>query len=67
MITKIITAKGGQFAVETDGRYRAVETYYGMSSDEKPTTGVNNADRFFEMDTCALFVYDESGKQWIPV
>lgn len=66
MITKIITAKGGEFAVE-DGHLRPVETYYGLSSDAKPTEGVNNADRYLEMDTGDVYLFDGSGNRWLPV
>ena len=67
MITKIITAKCGEFAVEADGRLRAVETYYGLSSDPKPTEGVNNADRYLEMDSGNVSLFDEENKQWHPI
>ena len=66
MVTKTITVKGGEFAVEPDGRLRPIETYYGMSGDAKPTEGVNNADRYLEMDTGDIFLFDETGKQWLP-
>ena len=67
MITKIIAAKGGEFAVEAAGRIRAVETYYGLKADVKPLEGINNADRYFEMDTGNLYLFDEAGRQWLPV
>ena len=66
MITKTITVKGGEFAVEADGRLRPVETYYGMFDDPKPTEGVNDADRYAEKDTGDLFIFDGDGKQWLP-
>ena len=67
MITKIITAKGGEFAVGADGRLRPVETHFGLSTDTKPTEGVQNAERYFEMDSGDLYLYDADGKQWLPV
>ena len=65
MITKVITAKGGELAVETDGRVRPVATLYGLSADEKPVGVQKNADRFLEMDTGELYLYDEVGGQWL--
>ena len=66
MITKTITVKGGEFAVEPDGRLRPIETYYGMSADPKPIDMVKDADRYLEKDTKKLFIFDEGGKQWLP-
>ena len=67
MITKIITVKGGEFAVEENGRIRPVETHYGLSGDTKPTEGVKNADRYFEMDTRKVGLFDEMGRVWLPL
>lgn len=64
MITRIIHVKGGEYALENDGRIRAVETNYGLSADTKPVEGVQNADRFFEMDTGTTFVFDETNGIW---
>ena len=66
MITKTIIVKGGEFAVEPDGRLRPIETYYGMKAAPKPTEGVNDADRYLEKDTKKLFIFDADGKQWLP-
>lgn len=66
MITKIITVKGGEFAVEADGRLRPVETYYGLSADPKPMEGVNNADRYMEMDTGEVSLFDATNHRWWP-
>lgn len=65
MITKVITAKGSELAVENDGRVRPVATMYGLAEDEKPVGTVKNADRFLEMDTGALYLYDEVGGKWL--
>lgn len=67
MVTKIIVAKGGEFAVEADGRLRAVETYYGLQEDEKPIAGVNNADRYVEMDGGGVWLFDADNGRWLPV
>lgn len=66
-ITPIINVKGGEYALEPDGRIRAVETHWGLSADTKPTEGINNADRFFEMDTGTLFVFDEENTVWYKI
>ena len=66
MITKTITVKGGEFAVEPDGRLRPIETYYGMQADPKPIDMVKDADRYLEKDTKKLFIFDGGGKQWLP-
>ena len=66
MITKTVTVKGGEFAVEPDGRLRPIETYCGMKADPKPIDMVKDADRYLEKDTKKLFIFDEGGKQWLP-
>lgn len=67
MITKIIKVKGGEFAVEANGRMRPVETHYGLSDDTKPIEGVRDADRYVEKDTGNVFIFDETGKRWLPM
>lgn len=37
---------------------------YGLSTDVKPT-GVCNASLFYEMDTGALYLFDEENKRWL--
>lgn len=64
MVTKIIAERGGEYAV-VDGQTRAVATHYGLSSDTKPIDGVKNADRFCEMDTGNVYLYDEANKAWL--
>ena len=65
-ITKVITTKDGEVAVSADGYVRAVATFYGLSSDAKPIDGVDNADRFMEMDTGDVYLFDEQNKTWLP-
>ena len=67
MVTKTIKVKGGEFAVEPDGRLRPIETHYGMSEETKPIEGVKDADCYLERDTGSVFIFDETGKQWLPV
>ena len=67
MVSRIIKVKGGEYVISGNGRMLAVETYFGLSSDPKPTERANNADRFMEMDTRKVYVYDEDNKTWWPL
>ena len=39
-------------------------TYAGLSTDSKPTEGVNNGDCFLAMDTGKIYFYDAANEQW---
>lgn len=67
MITPIINVKGGEYALSADGLRRPVKTYWGLSTDTKPIEGVNDADRYFEKDKGAMYVFDEDVKDWFPI
>jgi len=41
--------------------------YYGLSTDTKPTDGVDNAALFIEMDTGTAYLYDAEGAEWLEV
>ena len=43
---------------------RLTTLYKGISNDTKPTDGVRNGSRYFEMDTSRLYIYNEAGNQW---
>ena len=44
--------------------FSAINTSYkGLSTDNKPTKA-RNGDRFFEIDTQALLLFDEENMQW---
>ncbi len=43
----------------------SIRDYRGMSADEKPVNGVPNGSSFYEMDTKALYLFDEGSKTWI--
>ena len=45
---------------------RKIGAWCGLSTDPKPTEGVENAVVFYEMDTGNVFMFDEENKQWIP-
>jgi len=65
MVTKVIEIGGNKTAVDKNNfEIRRIAEYYGLSSDEKPA-GAKNADVFYEMDTHAVYLYDESGGQWL--
>jgi len=41
------------------------DTYFGLSTDEKPiTNNIKNASIFYEMDTGNMFMYDKQNKIW---
>lgn len=62
MITKTIELDGSEIAIN-DG-YRKIVTAYGLSTDEKSVDGYKNADRFLEMDTGNVSMFDEQNKKW---
>ncbi len=41
-----------------------ISTYWGVSTDTKPTDGVGNGSRFIEMDTSKIYCYDAAGETW---
>ena len=43
---------------------RCPSELYGLSTDTKPTD-VYNASVFYEMDTGALYLFDEQNKRWL--
>lgn len=65
MITKTIELDGSEIAIN-DG-YRKIVTAYGLSTDEKSVDGYKNADRFLEMDTGNVFLFDEQNKKWLGI
>lgn len=40
-------------------------TYFGLSTDDKPESGVGNGSCFIEMDTGKLYFFDEDDASWI--
>lgn len=65
MITKVIQIDGSEHEILANGDVCKLVTYYGKSTDVKPIEGVNNAERFYEMDTRAVFMFDEDSKTWL--
>lgn len=41
------------------------QTYYGLSTDIKPTTGVGNGSCFIEMDTGKVYFFNAAGNAWV--
>lgn len=39
-------------------------TYYGLSTDDKPTVGVENGSPLIVMDKSKLYFYDEKNNEW---
>lgn len=39
-------------------------SYFGLSGDTKPVTGVPNASTFYAIDTGEIFMFDAEGGQW---
>ena len=64
MITNIIQIEGTEYAIMQNGDLRKVVTGMGLSTDVKPVSGYRNADRFYEMDTKKIYLFDEDNKTW---
>ena len=43
------------------------ETYYGLSTDSKPTTGVGNGSIFIEINTGKAYFFNAAGNSWVEV
>ena len=41
-----------------------ISTYYGLSTDSKPTEGVGNGSAFIEMDTSKVYFFDAGNSEW---
>lgn len=48
---------------DQDGIYHSAETFYGLSSDDKPTS-CGNGSKFMEIDTGKIFMFDGENKEW---
>ena len=65
METKVIQIEGSEYAILPNGDLRKVVTVYGKSTLEKPKAGMNNADRYYEMDTQDVYMFDEEAQEWL--
>lgn len=43
---------------------REQATFFGLSTDTKPTSNVSNGSCFLEMDTSKIYFYDADGAEW---
>ena len=43
----------------------APPTYYGLSSDSKPTTNIQNGSMFVEIDTGVVSLFNQEGSAWV--
>lgn len=48
-----------------DGVTTVNQTYYGKSTDSKPTAGIGNGSVYIEMDTGKAYFYDAAASAWI--
>lgn len=58
----MITPENSAQFIET--RYWRPKTFYGLSTDTKPTENIVNGSAFIEMDTSTLYFYDQAGETW---
>lgn len=65
MITRFINIDGDEHGVHADGSICKRETIFGLSTDVKPTSGIRNADIFYEMDTQKVSLFDEANSAWL--
>ena len=42
-----------------------ISTYYGLSTDSKPTEGVGNGSALIEMDTSKVYFFDAGNSEWL--
>ena len=59
----MITVNGKPYTVS--GIETSACTYFGLSTDEKPTSGVGNGSVFLEMNTAKIYLFDAANAQWI--
>ena len=43
----------------------ATMTYFGLSTDSKPTEGVGNGSAYIEMDTSTIYFFDAENSTWL--
>ena len=65
METKVIQIEGTEYAIMPNGDLRKVVTVYGKSTLEKPKAGMFNADRYYEMDTKNVYLFDAEAQDWL--
>ena len=50
-----------------DGKWVRATTFYGLSTDTKPTvdSGAGNGSAFIEMDTSKVYFFDAENSEWL--
>lgn len=46
-----------------DGKY--IRTYFGASTESKPTTGIADGSVYVEVNTGKAFLFNESSSTWV--
>lgn len=59
----ITPENGAQFITN---RYWRPQTFFGLSTDVKPTENVVNGSVFIEMDTATIYFFNQAGAEWLP-
>ena len=44
-----------------------IRTYYGLSTDTKPTNEGENGSVWWEIDTGKCYIYNEANSTWVEV
>lgn len=45
-------------------KYRRPQTFFGLSTDTKPTDNIVNGSMFIEMDTSTRYFFDQENEEW---
>ena len=59
----ISTFKTDYIKISEDGEKKGVELR-GLSTDTKPTEGIENGSIYIEIDTGKIFMYDAENQLW---
>ena len=49
---------------KANGKYMSAETYYGLSTDSKPTS-CGNGSVFVEMNTGKIYLFNAASSAWV--
>ena len=47
-----------------NGEVKGIKELRGLSTDEKPTAGIDNGSVFIEIDTGKVFMFDLKNAEW---
>lgn len=48
-----------------DSKLTASTTYFGLSGDSKPTTGIANGSCYVEMNTGKIYFFNAASSAWV--